>query len=115
MYVESHISPLCKLSSRKLMLEVLCSSLIINWNVFACSTQEMESYMCHFRELAEERAETLESETEALRSRLESSQHQANTLANLLRQSGLRVSSEDSIGEQVNLIKVKVWNNTCIA
>ncbi|XP_046385751.1 uncharacterized protein LOC124155731 isoform X1 [Ischnura elegans] len=66
--------------------------------------EEMESYMCHFRELAEERAETLESETESLRSRLESSQHQANTLANLLRQSGLRVSSEDSIGEQVALL-----------
>ncbi|XP_071447716.1 paramyosin-like isoform X2 [Hetaerina americana] len=66
--------------------------------------EEMESYMCHIRELAEERAETLESETEALRSRLETSQHQATTLANLLRQSGLRGVSEDSIGEQVALL-----------
>ncbi|KAG8229588.1 hypothetical protein J437_LFUL010180 [Ladona fulva] len=66
--------------------------------------EEMESYMCHIRELAEERAEHLESETESLRSRLETSQHHAATLVNLLRQSGVRGASEDSISEQVILM-----------
>ncbi|XP_063231576.1 golgin subfamily A member 4-like [Bacillus rossius redtenbacheri] len=63
--------------------------------------EEMESYIGHIRSLAEKRADHLESETLALRARLESSQQQAATLATLLEKSGLERVADDSLGEQV--------------
>ncbi|XP_067002590.2 golgin subfamily A member 3 [Anabrus simplex] len=63
--------------------------------------EEMESYIGHIRDLAEKRADHLESETLNLRSRLESSQQQTATLATLLERSGLDCIAEESLGEQV--------------
>ncbi|KAL0270421.1 UNVERIFIED_CONTAM: hypothetical protein PYX00_007835 [Menopon gallinae] len=63
--------------------------------------EEMECYVGHIKELAEKRADHLESETMCLRSRLESSQHQTATLATLLERSGLEGIADASLGEQV--------------
>jgi hypothetical protein len=61
----------------------------------------MESYIGHIRDLAEKRADNLESETLSLRTKLESSQQQTATLATLLEKSGLHCIAEESLGEQV--------------
>ncbi|XP_049776855.1 MAP7 domain-containing protein 1-like isoform X2 [Schistocerca gregaria] len=63
--------------------------------------EEMENYIGHIRDLAEKRADHLENETITLRSKLESSQEQAATLASLLEKSGLQCIADDSLGEQV--------------
>ncbi|PSN39069.1 hypothetical protein C0J52_10089 [Blattella germanica] len=63
--------------------------------------EEMESYIGHIRDLAEKRADHLETETMSLRTRLESSQQQTATLATLLEKSGLQCIAEESLGEQV--------------
>lgn len=71
--------------------------------------QEMESYISHIRELAEERAGQLESEAIVLRSKLESSQQQAATLAALLEQNGFQTgNSDESLGEQVSKTMVLI-------
>lgn len=63
--------------------------------------EEMENYIGQIRDLADKRADHLESETVSLRTKLESSEQQAATVATLLEKSGLECISEDSLGEQV--------------
>lgn len=63
----------------------------------------MESYIGHIRDLAEKRADHLESETITLRTKLESSQQQTATLTSLMEKSGLECIADDSLGEQVNV------------
>ncbi|KAJ4431501.1 hypothetical protein ANN_20099 [Periplaneta americana] len=65
--------------------------------------EEMESYIGHIRDLAEKRADHLESETLSLRSKLESSQQQTATLATLLEKSGLHCIADESLGEQMDV------------
>ncbi|GLG97181.1 intracellular protein transport protein USO1-like [Gryllus bimaculatus] len=63
--------------------------------------EEMENYIGQIRDLADKRADHLESETVNLRTKLESSEQQAATLATLLEKSGLECIAEESLGEQV--------------
>jgi hypothetical protein len=72
--------------------------------------EEMEGYVAHVRQLAETRAAHLETETLSLRSRLDNTQRQSATLANLLQRSGIDPTSlpdeanlgdENWVGEQV--------------